>query len=37
MKPLAWLFMLSIWSLIVSCTVYCFWKLMSSKSLQSDD
>lgn len=37
MTPLAWTFMLATWGLILGCTVYCFWKLMSSKSLESDD
>lgn len=37
MTPLAWIFMLSVWTLIIGCTCYCFWKLMSSKSLESDE
>ena len=37
MTPLAWIFMLGTWSLVIGCTLYCFWKLMSSKSLSSDE
>ena len=37
MTPLAWIFMLIVWTLIIGCTTYCFWKLMSSKSLEKDD
>ena len=36
MTILAWIFMLSAWTLIVGCTVHCYWKLMSSKYLESD-
>ncbi len=28
--------MLSAWTLIVGCTLHCYWKLMSSKYLESD-
>src|SRR5436305_7114185 len=37
MTPLAWIFMLSAWTIIIGCTVYCFAKLMGSKNLESDD
>ena len=37
MTLMAWIFMLSAWSIIIGCTVYCFWKLMSSKQLSSED
>jgi hypothetical protein len=37
MSPLAWVFMLSTWSFIIGCTIYCFWKLMFSKHLESDE
>ena len=37
MTILAWIFMIGVWSLIIGCTVYCFWKLMSSKHLETDD
>lgn len=37
MTPLAWTFMLSTWGLVIGCTVFCFWKLMSSKNLESND
>lgn len=37
MTPLAWLFMLSSWALILGCTCYCFFKLMTAKHLESDE
>ena len=37
MTILAWIFMLTAWSIILGCTGYCFWKLMFSKHLESDD
>lgn len=37
MTSIAWVFMLSTWSVVIGCTVYCFWKLLTSKSLKSDD
>ena len=37
MTILAWIFMLGSWSLIIGCTVYCFWKLVSSKPLERDE
>jgi hypothetical protein len=34
----AWIFMLAVWSLIGGSTVYCFWKLLTSKRrLDGDD
>jgi len=37
MTTMAWIFMLSAWSLIIGCTLYCFAKLMFSKSLESSE
>lgn len=36
MTPLAWLFMLTAWAMILGCTLYCFIKLMTAKSLESN-
>ena len=30
MTTSAWVFMLAIWSVIISFTLYCFWKLLGS-------
>lgn len=34
----AWIMMLAAWSVIASCTLYCFYRLMTSeRDLSSDD
>jgi hypothetical protein len=34
----AWAMMLLTWGVITGCTLYCFWKLMTSeRDLSSDD
>lgn len=37
MTMMAWIFMLSAWSLILACTLYCFCKLMCSKCLETSE
>ena len=37
MTTMAWVFMISVWTLVICCTCYCFLKLMFSKNLKSDD
>jgi len=33
----AWVFMLSVWAIVIGCTVYCFKKLLSSERRLDDD
>jgi len=37
MTGTAWAFMLSTWAVVIGCMVYCFWKLLGSRSLDSDE
>ena len=38
MTETAWAFMLTVWSLVIGFTAFCFWKLLSSqRRLDGDD
>ena len=37
MTQLAWIFLLLAWSIIIACTAYCFFKLLSSKRGLEDE
>lgn len=30
MTPAAWVFMLSVWTLVTASVAYCFWKILTS-------